>query len=296
MASRTDPSAGSDMLDELRRHDPDRFLALLFMAPPARDTAMAVLALQHELQRTPQTVSQPMLGLIRLQWWQEALAEAAETGRAPANAPPILHALLAAQDRAPVPLARLEAMILAQEAVLEREADANSRAGLEAELAAEETPLLLALWDIADPRPVTPAVEAALASLGLGAGLSARLLAMPALLRRGELPLPPALLAEAGVDAEALLAGKADIALLPRAVKPLAEAADRAADSGFAALRSLPGAPPALLLWRSLVRERLARLRRCDFQPLDSRLTTPGALRPLQFAWDAWRWRGRRPQ
>jgi len=55
----------------VQRHDPDRFLTALF-APPARREALFVLyAVNHELARAREVVSNPMLALIRLQWWRE---------------------------------------------------------------------------------------------------------------------------------------------------------------------------------------------------------------------------------
>ena len=55
----------------VQRHDPDRFLTALF-APAARREALFVLyATNHELARAREAVSNPMLALIRLQWWRE---------------------------------------------------------------------------------------------------------------------------------------------------------------------------------------------------------------------------------
>ncbi len=57
----------------VQRHDPDRFLTALF-APPARREALFVLyAVNHELARAREAVSNPMLALIRLQWWREVV-------------------------------------------------------------------------------------------------------------------------------------------------------------------------------------------------------------------------------
>jgi phytoene synthase len=57
----------------LRRHDPDRFLTVLFAPPDKRDALLALYALNHELARAREAVSEPPLALIRLQWWREVI-------------------------------------------------------------------------------------------------------------------------------------------------------------------------------------------------------------------------------
>ncbi|MGI4941252.1 MAG: squalene/phytoene synthase family protein [Janthinobacterium lividum] len=55
----------------VRRHDPDRFLTALFAPPARRETLFLLYAVNHELARAREVVSNPMLALIRLQWWRE---------------------------------------------------------------------------------------------------------------------------------------------------------------------------------------------------------------------------------
>jgi NADH dehydrogenase [ubiquinone] 1 alpha subcomplex assembly factor 6 len=66
----------------VRAQDPDRFM-IAMLCPPARRAALwALLAFNMEIARTRSVVSETQLGLIRLQWWREAIAEIYE-GRAP---------------------------------------------------------------------------------------------------------------------------------------------------------------------------------------------------------------------
>ncbi len=68
------PSARlSPWAETVRRHDPDRFLTALFAPPPKRDTLLLLYAFNHELARAREVVSEPMLALIRLQWWREVV-------------------------------------------------------------------------------------------------------------------------------------------------------------------------------------------------------------------------------
>ncbi len=75
----------------LRRDDPDRWLASLFVPEPARPHVHALFAFSLEIARVRELVSEPLLGEIRFQWWRDAL-EAPDKGEAQAN--PVASALL----------------------------------------------------------------------------------------------------------------------------------------------------------------------------------------------------------
>jgi phytoene synthase len=57
----------------VRRHDPDRFLTVLFAPPEHRDALLTVYAFDHELARAREVTSEPHLALIRLHWWREVV-------------------------------------------------------------------------------------------------------------------------------------------------------------------------------------------------------------------------------
>lgn len=68
------PAATLSPLGEiLRRHDPDRYLTALFAPAARREALFALYAFDHELARARAVVSEPMLALIRLQWWREVV-------------------------------------------------------------------------------------------------------------------------------------------------------------------------------------------------------------------------------
>jgi phytoene synthase len=69
------------VLDQVRRTDRDRFLGALFAPEPQRGDLLSILALDHELARTRMVTREPMLAAIRLQWWREAVDEAAGSGK-----------------------------------------------------------------------------------------------------------------------------------------------------------------------------------------------------------------------
>jgi phytoene synthase len=63
----------SDLILHLRRADPDRFFCNLF-APAEKREALALLYLfNHELARAREVASEPILALIRLNWWREVV-------------------------------------------------------------------------------------------------------------------------------------------------------------------------------------------------------------------------------
>jgi len=57
----------------VRRADPDRYFASLFAPAEIRPYLFALYAFNHELARIGETVHEPMMGQIRLQWWREAI-------------------------------------------------------------------------------------------------------------------------------------------------------------------------------------------------------------------------------
>ena len=65
-------------LNEVRRQDPERFACAMLAPPGYRDALMVLLAFNQEIAKTRDVVSEPTIGLIRLQWWREALDEIAE--------------------------------------------------------------------------------------------------------------------------------------------------------------------------------------------------------------------------
>jgi 15-cis-phytoene synthase len=69
-----DGVAGEAALAELvRRRDPDRFFTALFAPAARRDALLVLYAFNDELARASEVVSQPIMALIRLQWWREVV-------------------------------------------------------------------------------------------------------------------------------------------------------------------------------------------------------------------------------
>src|ERR1700735_5691743 len=67
----------------VREADPDRYFASLFAPVSRRAVLPALYASNHEVPHVAESVREPMLGAIRLEWWRET-AEGAAKG-APRN-------------------------------------------------------------------------------------------------------------------------------------------------------------------------------------------------------------------
>ena len=68
-------SSLSDLGNLVRNQDRDRFRTALFLPAELREAAFAIYAFNHEISKTREVVSDPILGQIRLQWWREAVDE-----------------------------------------------------------------------------------------------------------------------------------------------------------------------------------------------------------------------------
>jgi phytoene/squalene synthetase len=130
----SDPSSAAALrhcLDRVRAGDPDRFFATLFAPADLRGDLIALYAFNLELERIPRTVSEPLLGRIRLQWWREAVA-AIFAGRMPPQHE-VLATLGAAVQRRNLPQALLERLIDTREMVLAQASEGMPETGLFAE-------------------------------------------------------------------------------------------------------------------------------------------------------------------
>jgi phytoene synthase len=118
----------------VRKHDPDRYFSALFAPEDRRPLLFALYAFNHELARVGETVHEPMLGEIRLQWWRETVEAAHDLHQ---RGHDVAHALVEVFASVGPPLELFETMIDAREfdvlpesfpdmAALEAYADATS--------------------------------------------------------------------------------------------------------------------------------------------------------------------------
>ncbi len=212
----------------VRRADPDRYLTALFAPAERRPLLFALYAFNHELAHIGETVREPMLVDIRLEWWREAVEGAREGRPRPHN---VVRGLAEAFARAGPPLELFETMITARRfdvgpqnfadlAALEAYGDATS--GSVMRIAAH----LLDEYTRDD---------ALFHHAGTAYALTGILRALPAHAARGKLYLPFALLEANGITPADIRAG-AVIAKLPAVIGAIVERAR----AHYDAARSLP--------------------------------------------------------
>jgi phytoene synthase len=186
-------SEGS-LLEFVRRADPDRFFCALFAPPERRGALLALYAFNHELARAREAVREPMLALMRLQWWREVVEGARRRHE-------VAGPVGAALDDGALHAADLLAMVTARE--VEAEAAIPGRAEWQAYV--EGTAGMLA---VAAGRAL--GAEAALlprlADLGVAYGVAGQMRSVRALARQGRCLLPEDVLAAHGLSVHAAMA------------------------------------------------------------------------------------------
>jgi phytoene synthase len=192
----------TSLADRVRRHDPDRFFTALF-APAERQAALFVLyAFNHELARAHEVAREPLLAMIRLQWWREVVEGEARPHEV---ASPLSEALGAGA----LPREPLLAMIASREAEAE---PAENLAGLLGRLRqgpgslAVAAGLVLGAGDDEQDR---------LRTLGTGVGLVGLMRNVAADARLGRCQLPRDVLQKHALSGEAVIADPRTAMLAP---------------------------------------------------------------------------------
>lgn len=106
-------TAAEECLATVRRHDKDRFLSALFAPEEKQPHLFALYAFNAEVARVRDAVSEPQLGLIRLQWWRDTI-DALYTGGG-YNGHPVAEALELAIVEARLPRKAIDDLITAHE-------------------------------------------------------------------------------------------------------------------------------------------------------------------------------------
>ena len=99
--------------NSVRQQDPDLFLLSLFAAREYRKALWALFAFHHEIAKTRDVVSEPQIGLIRLQWCREAIEEIYAGDEPKHHA--VLIDLAEAVERFDLPQSCFEEMVCARE-------------------------------------------------------------------------------------------------------------------------------------------------------------------------------------
>lgn len=265
---------------QVRRHDNDRFLCALFAPPARREALFALYAFDLELAAIPGKVREPLPGMMRFQWWREALDSALDGTAVPHQ---VVGPLVRAVRETGLDRAVLHRLIDARAADLD-EAPIASLAALgtyAAETAGALGEMTLDVLGVDDAAARTAARHVGQARVGVGV-----LLSLPGHSGRRGLHLPADLMTAAGLDADAIFAGAPSTAIR----RVAAEVVDWTSRHLGAARLNRGGMPrealPALLP-ATLAELHVERLRRRDFDPFDPDLRRPAPLRVARLWWRA---------
>jgi phytoene synthase len=239
-----DAALANRLAASVRAADPDRYFATLFAPAPKRPMLFALYAFNAEVARIAESVREPMLGAIRLEWWRET-AEGASKGSARNH--DVARGLAALFVQGTLALADFESLIAARafDSSADRFADF---AALEDYVDSTSGRLMRLAAQILDG----PAgIAATLCEAGLAYGLTGLIRALPFHRDRHKLYLPLDLLSALNLAPEAFFHLEPND---PRLVSAVRQVALKARDHFLAAQRSpKPGAALAAILPAALV-------------------------------------------
>lgn len=263
-------------LAQVRQGDRDRYLALLFAPASARDALAAVAAFNLELARAAGEITESMLGLVRLQWWREAVEEIRGGGAVRRHQ--VAEALASATRGRGLSTERMLAMIASREEELESDGPPK-QAVFDARADATAANIIRLSLQVLDLDPEETGLSAASTSVGRAYATvgCARSVLLDA--RRRRIRLPAEALAEAGVDLDQLLELRPQPALQD-CLRLMAERAER--DLEAARQAGTPRRARPLRLTAKLATLHLERLRRASYDPFD-----PQVIATAPF--DVWR-------
>ncbi|HEX6093316.1 MAG TPA: phytoene/squalene synthase family protein, partial [Dongiaceae bacterium] len=187
-------------LEQVRRFDRDRYLAALFARSGPRADLLALYAFNLELAKIREMVREPMMGLIRLQWWRDCIAEIYGGN---VRRHQVAQPLAAAVARHGLPRESFGRLIDAREADMDVAAPANLAALVAYGESTGGALLELAARIVMDDRSAAAELSAA-RDLGTAWALIGLVRAIPFHSRGKRVYVPQALMAEAGVAADDL--------------------------------------------------------------------------------------------
>jgi NADH dehydrogenase [ubiquinone] 1 alpha subcomplex assembly factor 6 len=272
-------SAGADRLSPVaalvRRHDRDRYQTALFAPAARREALFALYAFNYEIARVRESVTQPMLGQIRLQWWRENIAAAFEGGRVRHH--PVIEPLAAMIWEFGLTRDHFDRLIDARETDLADEPPASLSA-LENYAEESSSRLIYLALEILEAR--CPAATEAGLHIGIAYSLTGSLRAVPFHARTGRQFIPADIAARNGLSEQ----GYRPSPGLRSATAELAAAASRRlglarAHRAKVPRWALPALLPAVVAQRSLLR-----LKRAAYNPFDPALAVPDPLQSWRLA------------
>ncbi len=245
----------SYVADQVRRFDHDRFLTALFVPAARREAVLALFAFNLELARARELVREPMMGLMRLQWWRDAV-----------------EGIYAGSPRRHEVVAPLAAAV--RDHRLERRADLAALADYAAATSGTLVRLVMAVLAAGNDLP--PGAGDAAEAIGSAWALTGLVRAVPFHARARRLYLPQTVIDRAGLDVGQLFELRSSPALAEACRAVVAAARERLA-AGRLGARAVPRPLRPALLPATLADIYLARLAGVGCDPFDPWVQQPAA-------------------
>ena len=279
LSPRLSPCAG-----EVRRLDHDRFLCALFAPEAEREDLFYLYAFNQEVARICETVSEPLIGQMRLQWWRDAV-DAIYAGDAPRHH--VALGLAEAVRRHDLTRAYFHRLIDARAGDLDDDAPPDTAALV---AYTEETSATLTALSLEVLGQRDGAAGEAGCTVGVAWALTGLLRSVPFHAGARRLYIPASLTREMGLDVADLFRRRSSPAL----AAVVCEIAKEARGYLSEARRLAPTVPrralPALLP-ATLADEYLKRLSLAGFDPFDERVQAAPVGRLVRLAFNAYRGR-----
>lgn len=253
--------------DLVRRHDPDRFLLSLFAPVSLRESLFALYAFNYEIAKTRETVTETQLGLIRLQWWRDAIAAVYESGVVPQHQ--VMTPLAETIIQYNLPRDMIEQLIYAREFDLEDRLPTTMH-GMESYADFTNTPLLVLALKMMDE------TEAGARDTATAYGLVGLLRAVSSHARQRRCYLPDALILKEGIFLSQLYEGKQVEKLVP-VVKAVCNEISR--------LLATKPASHFVRRHAKLARLYLGQIEKTGYNVFDPALKIPPVFKELRLFW-----------
>ena len=261
--------------DLVRANDWERYLVSLFAPATYRASLWAIYAFNHEVAKIRETVSETMLGEIRLQWWREAI-EGIYTGTPREHQ--VVLALASAVERGDLPREQFDALINARAKDL-KDIPFKTTTNYMEYLEQSSAPLhILALRCLAVEQD---AASECATKVGTAYALVGVLRSAPFFFRQNRIPFPKDLLDEYLITERSLFALR-PIKELTSMVSVLAAKAETLLND--AKKISISRAARPAVLAAAQASWHLARLKKAGYDPYDTRVSASIPFHELRLA------------
>lgn len=186
---------------ELRRSDPDRYLSILYAPADSREALATLYLFNAEIAAVRDRIHEPLPGEIRIQWWRDALAGGPEA----TAGHPLATALVEIIDRHGLPRAAFDRYLEAR--IFDLYDDPMpDRATLEGYCGETASAIVQLAALVLEPE-AAPHFSAAAGHAGCATVIAGLLRLLPLHRASGQCFVPADMLAAAGTDRDAFIAG-----------------------------------------------------------------------------------------